>query len=69
MAAQQPPEGEACAADWTVRRDGDNGILRACGQIAAPARAQRMQSRGEPAAIEVEQEEQETCHDAGIDET
>jgi len=65
VAAQQPPCSQRCAAQGAVGGDGGRGVLRTGGNVAAPAAGvQRMQRRGEPAAVEDESSEQEARHSA-----
>jgi len=65
VAAQQPPSGQRGAAQRAVRGDGGRSVLRTSGDVsAAAARVQRMQRRGEPAAVEDESGEQEARHSA-----
>jgi len=54
VAAQEPPNRQAQAAHRAVSGDGDRGVLRAGGKIAATAGLKRMDRRGDPAAIEGE---------------
>jgi hypothetical protein len=54
VAAQQPPEGEACTAQRAMCGNCDLSVFRASGQVAASTGAQRVQGRGEPAAVEGE---------------
>ena len=66
MAAQQPANGKRAATQRAVRRDGRGRILGARRQIPAPARADRMQRRRKPAAIESDGGEQEARHTSSL---
>jgi len=55
MAAQKSPKCQGRAAQGPVSGDGDRGVLRAGGQkLAALTGRERMDCRGEPAAVEGE---------------
>lgn len=66
MAAQEPPDGQRCAAHGAMSGDGNLGIFRARGLITAATGADGMDRRGEPAAIERESGEQDARHSAGV---
>jgi hypothetical protein len=57
VAAQKPPQSQRRAAQRPMIGNGDRGILRAGGKIAAAAGLKRMDRRRDPAAIEVERGE------------
>jgi len=61
VAAQEPPNCQAQTARRAVSGDGDRGVLRTGGKIAATAGLKRMDRRGDPAAIEGERGKQQTC--------
>ena len=60
------PDGKRAAAQRAMHGDGHGRILRACGQIFAPARAERVQRRRKPAAIKSDDSEQQARHGADV---
>lgn len=67
ITAQKPPDRQRHSAQWAVRRDGGGGVLRTGRHVAATAAGvERMQRRGEPAAVKDEGGEQDALHSAGF---
>ena len=62
IAAQEPPGSQQNATQRPVRGNGEGGVLRTSGQVATSSGLDRMNRRGEPAAVEVEQIEQDAGH-------
>src|ERR1700760_3372886 len=65
MAAQKPPQRQGRSAPGSVYGDGYRGIFRACWLKTASPRAQRVHGRRKPAAIQVQDGEQNASHHAG----